>query len=202
MNTQAIKEVLEQSVLGLDIVLQVNQISNQLTVIINRSQDSSSLDVNYAEMADTLMTVLISLNLPEIKDVKFFGRQVGMGKPEWQTLKNLNSKSSVLISSSKVLNNNLSQFQAIASKFELVKETVSVLALVGILLVLLSNAILGQKLQPVVWEYKIESINDLVFSSTMNRLGEDGWDLVFARRAKDSTIDSFSYECIFKRPRK
>jgi hypothetical protein len=33
----------------------------------------------------------------------------------------------------------------------------------------------------------------------MNELGEEGWELVFARRAQDSITDEFSYECIFKR---
>ncbi len=48
------------------------------------------------------------------------------------------------------------------------------------------------------WEYMIESPSDYTFSSTMDRYGEQGWELVFARRASDSS-GSMSYECIFKR---
>jgi hypothetical protein len=47
--------------------------------------------------------------------------------------------------------------------------------------------------------YYIESVPDTGFSKEMNRLGADGWELVFARRAKDSDSDSFAYEMIFKR---
>lgn len=49
------------------------------------------------------------------------------------------------------------------------------------------------------WEYTIESVPDLTFSQTMDALGKQGWELVFARRAQDSLSDKFSYECIFKR---
>lgn len=48
------------------------------------------------------------------------------------------------------------------------------------------------------WEYKIESVNDDAFALHMRRLGEDGWDLAFARRASDGR-DNMMYECIFKR---
>jgi len=36
----------------------------------------------------------------------------------------------------------------------------------------------------------------------MNQMGTEGWELVFARRAQDSTTDEFSYEVIFKRAKK
>lgn len=50
------------------------------------------------------------------------------------------------------------------------------------------------------WEYMIDSIPDSIFTTIMNLHGEDGWELVFARRASNID-DSFSYEVIFKRPR-
>jgi len=53
------------------------------------------------------------------------------------------------------------------------------------------------------WEYKIVAIPDAVFEVAMNKLGEDGWELVFARRASDGSSYSpqFSYEVIVKRPK-
>jgi hypothetical protein len=57
-------------------------------------------------------------------------------------------------------------------------------------------------LRPVQqWEYMIESPSDYSFSTTMDRYGREGWELVFARRATDSSGHP-SYECIFKRPKK
>lgn len=51
----------------------------------------------------------------------------------------------------------------------------------------------------MVWEYRIESVPDLSFDETMNEFGDEGWELVFARRAQNSITKDFSYECIFKR---
>lgn len=64
---------------------------------------------------------------------------------------------------------------------------------------------LNQKIDaPVQWEYKIESFPDRFFDQRMNTMGRDGWELVFARRASDGSDYSptFSYEMIFKRPKK
>ena len=50
------------------------------------------------------------------------------------------------------------------------------------------------------WEYKIESPSDYTFKSEMNVWGEDGWELVFARRATSRGYKGDPmYECIFKR---
>lgn len=50
------------------------------------------------------------------------------------------------------------------------------------------------------WEYMIDSIPDSIFTTIMNLHGENGWELVFARRASNID-DTFAYEVIFKRPR-
>ncbi|MBI1356600.1 MAG: hypothetical protein GC160_19845 [Acidobacteria bacterium] len=49
------------------------------------------------------------------------------------------------------------------------------------------------------WEYQIASVPDESWSETMKVAGDNGWDLVFARRAvgKDDTA---AYEMIFRRP--
>ncbi|MBT9585164.1 hypothetical protein IV102_17605 [bacterium] len=36
------------------------------------------------------------------------------------------------------------------------------------------------------WEYTIESVADLEFEAGMRKLGEEGWEIVFARRASGS----------------
>lgn len=56
------------------------------------------------------------------------------------------------------------------------------------------------------WEYKIENIPDEGFQTEIDKLGDGGWELVFARRASSEVGDplkdkpKFSYEMIFKRP--
>jgi hypothetical protein len=52
--------------------------------------------------------------------------------------------------------------------------------------------------QPTQFEYMVDSIPDLEWGSKAQELGKEGWELVFARRARDSA-DSFLYECIFQR---
>ena len=51
------------------------------------------------------------------------------------------------------------------------------------------------------WEYTIESPDDLFIEDELERLGAQGWELVFARRATSDITDGVSYEMIFKRRR-
>ena len=39
------------------------------------------------------------------------------------------------------------------------------------------------------WEYKISSFKDEEFASEMNKAGEEGWELVFARRSVQAKSD-------------
>ena len=62
------------------------------------------------------------------------------------------------------------------------------------------------KPDPIKWEYKIQTIPDASFGLTMDTLGLKRWELVFARRASESSTSyysspTFSYEVIFKRPK-
>ena len=50
------------------------------------------------------------------------------------------------------------------------------------------------------WEYAVEVPPDIGFSRQMNRWGEEGWELVSARRASGAGR-TFSYEVIMKRPK-
>lgn len=49
------------------------------------------------------------------------------------------------------------------------------------------------------WEYYIRGIRDSTWTTEMDLLGKNGWELITARRAQDSKGD-MQYECIFKRP--
>ena len=80
-------------------------------------------------------------------------------------------------------------------------EIIIVALLIGVLSMMSWNSFRVEK-----WEFKIEAVNDLTFTTDINKLGEDGWELVFARRASAGSLDSgvkpeFTYEIIFKRRR-
>jgi hypothetical protein len=53
---------------------------------------------------------------------------------------------------------------------------------------------------PAKWEYDVVSIGDLEWDSKGLELGSEGWEILTARRASDSS-NNFSYECIVKRPK-
>lgn len=79
--------------------------------------------------------------------------------------------------------------------------------LTGLLIANVACALLLFKLLPEAeasvipkFEYKVESVADLSFSTEMDALGAQGWEMVAARRAQGSLHD-MSYEMIFKRPK-
>ena len=49
------------------------------------------------------------------------------------------------------------------------------------------------------FEYKMEHVNYLSWDLTMTSLGDAGWELVFARHARDPVTEVWGYESIFKR---
>lgn len=53
--------------------------------------------------------------------------------------------------------------------------------------------------QPTQFEYMVDSIPDLEWGTKAQKLGEEGWELVFARRATGSGSGDYMYECIFQR---
>lgn len=51
------------------------------------------------------------------------------------------------------------------------------------------------------WEYMIESPSDIALEFALRRLGDDGWEIVSARRAVIEGGGGASYEMILKRPK-
>jgi hypothetical protein len=77
-----------------------------------------------------------------------------------------------------------------------------VILLLLVVIALLSFDLFGSRIGAVPkWEYRIESPSDSAFDTEMEKLGEEGWELVFARRATTSTGVTASYEMIFRRQR-
>jgi hypothetical protein len=80
------------------------------------------------------------------------------------------------------------------------------MVVIGLLIVLLG--VQGWMLlrPPQKWEYKILPIADEIFTTQMQQLGDEGWEIVTARRAstgpENSSKPIFAYEIIFKRPKR
>ena len=207
-SVQEVQSILSSCLANKNLALQVNQTGNQLSVMINRSVNQSAID--YESVAETLMAKLRSLNLPNVNTVKLYGRAANTKQVEWQTSHPLitetakpsvssfsNGNASIAISQKPK-----SKFQGYLEQFSQYANVTSAASLLGLLLLLGFNTFAGQKTQAVVYEYKIASVPDLTFTETMNVQGSEGWELVFARRAKESSSDDFTYECIFKRVKK
>ena len=58
---------------------------------------------------------------------------------------------------------------------------------------------LAHSITPSKWEYRLETPSDYRFEDTMKDLGDEGWELVNARRATSKYKSGASYEMIFKK---
>jgi hypothetical protein len=79
-----------------------------------------------------------------------------------------------------------------------------VVTLLGAIVVLLGITLLLSLVETALpqWEYRMISVKDLAFRETLDQLGEEGWELAFARRV--ASQDGWGqpegvYECIMKR---
>ena len=78
------------------------------------------------------------------------------------------------------------------------------LTVIGLLTAMLIAQLFGltsTKTSITHWEYTVESPSDVTLKKEFQRLGDEGWELVFARRASSEYREVTSYEMIFKRPK-
>ncbi len=91
MITEDIKSLITETLQRPELSLQVNQTSQQLSIVINRPKD---LEVDYEELATIILEAFLDKLMPEdatsIDAVKFFGRIKGQSKQEWQKVQKLN----------------------------------------------------------------------------------------------------------------
>lgn len=71
--------------------------------------------------------------------------------------------------------------------------------MVGFLIFPVVRALFGAVF-PQRWEYGVVAVSDYTFTDDMNKLGDQGWEVVSARRAVGE-FSSAKYELILKRPR-
>ncbi|NJO63038.1 MAG: hypothetical protein HC836_33910 [Richelia sp. RM2_1_2] len=83
----------------------------------------------------------------------------------------------------------------------MLRELINTALLGGIVGILVLNLLWQPQTKNVQYEYKIDSFSDVLFDTSINQLGDEGWELVFARRALTGGEYSREgiYECIFRR---
>lgn len=207
MSSHKLQALLNPIAQSKKIGLQLNESNDQLTVVLNRLPTSNP-DVDYSDLAEKIILALRDASFPHIRTVRFYGRKQGAKQTEWKsscelTLSSLHTLGNIdklpkeeISKESNLRKNSIRKF---LRSFDLSQNSIMMVTLIGILGILLTNTLIGNKPETVAWEYQIESVPDILFDTTMNKLGTEGWELVFARRASDPTTDDFSYECIFKR---
>ncbi|MEH2295524.1 type IV pilin-like G/H family protein [Nostoc sp.] len=158
-------------------------------------------------VVDFIRNGITELKAEVIKRVVLHGRITGKKTPLWRESFEMHSNVTPQQEESESINSkiNISISEGIASFLNVVqgrRELINTVLLLGIMIVLTTNLFTTNKSRPIFWEYKIESINDVVFDATMDRMGSNGWELTSARRALSGEGSSSQglYEVILKRP--
>ena len=82
---------------------------------------------------------------------------------------------------------------------EITSRLAVLLVLVILVLILLKVDIFpSPKPEPVRYEYTVATPNDFFLETELNKMGRQGWQVVFARRAMDA-LNIASYEMILMR---
>ncbi|MBD2137779.1 hypothetical protein H6F32_09290 [Anabaena sp. FACHB-1237] len=194
--TQAISTLMNKALETKGITTKVN-ISGESITVIGESQEI----IEQSFFVDYVRKVIEKLELP-VKRLYIRGQITDNKNPIWRQTINLEAEIPKPVINTE--NSGISK-----AKFDIFKiliqfsEIINTALLAGILGILLFNLWWQPQPKTVEWEYKIESFEDVIFDSSMNRMGNEGWELVFARRALTGGEYSSRgiYECIFRRPK-
>ncbi|MTJ14785.1 hypothetical protein FJR11_19835 [Anabaena sp. UHCC 0187] len=196
-DVQAIATLMNKALLPKGITVQINITGESITVI-----GESKETIEQSFFIDYVNKAIEKLKLPTVKRLYIRGQITGNKNPVWRQTINLQTE--ILKPVVNTENNSTSK-----SKFDIFniliqfREIINTILLGGILGILVFNLWWEQQPKTVEWDYKIESFEDVIFDSGMNRMGNEGWELVSARRAltgPDADRRGI-YECIFRRPK-
>jgi hypothetical protein len=200
-DTQAIVSLMNKALEPKGITVQVSIKDDSLTITAEAKEvPEQSFFVDYVQKS------IAKLNLARIKFLYIRGQGTGSKFPTWRQTINLkenevlptpiiNAQTSSV--NSKAKTNQFNIFNILVQ----FREVINTVFLGGILGILVFNLWWQRQPKDLQYEYKIESFDDIVFDIGINKLGDEGWELVFARRAL--TGEEYSrkgiYECIFRR---
>lgn len=194
-DTQAISALMNKALENKGITTKVN-ISGESITVIGESQET----IEQSFFVDYVRKVIDKLELSTIKRLYIRGQITNNKTPVWRQTINLEPEipKSIINPENSVISKPKFDVFNILIQF---REIINTALLIGILTTLLFSLHWEPQPKTVEWEYKIESFEDILFDSGMNRMGNEGWELVSARRAL--TGEEYSrrgiYECIFKR---
>jgi hypothetical protein len=195
-NTQAITTLMNKALETKEITVQISITGKSMTII-----GESQANVEQSFFVDYVRQTIKELKLSTVKTVYIKGQITDTKNPIWTQIIDLEDEILAQNGQSNFVSQfNNSQVFNILIQF---REIINTIFLGGILGILFFNLFWEQQPKTVEWEYKTESFEDTMFDSSINRIGQEGWELVFARRAL--TGEDYSrrgiYECIFKRPK-
>ena len=199
-NTQAITTLMNKALETKEITVQVSITGKSMTII-----GESQANVEQSFFVDYVRQTIKELKLSTVKTVYIRGQITDTKNPIWTQIIDLKDEILAQNDAQNGQSNFVSQFNN-SQVFNILiqfREIINTIFLGGILGILFFNLFWEQQPKTVEWEYKTESFEDTMFDSSINRIGQEGWELVFARRAL--TGEDYSrrgiYECIFKRPK-
>lgn len=201
-DTQAIVSLMNKALEPKKITVKASIKDDSFTIIAEAKEvPEQSFFVDYVQ------TSIAKLQLRKIQFLYIRGQVTGSKFPAWRQTINLKENevlqtpiinTQTTSANSKAKSNQFNIFNILIQ----CREIINTVFLGGILGILVFNLWWQQQPKNLQYEYKIESFEDLVFDTGINRLGDEGWELVFARRAL--TGEEYSrrgiYECIFRRP--
>lgn len=197
-NTQAITTLMNQALETKEITVQISITGRSMTIV-----GESQANIEQSFFVDYVRQTIKKLKLSTVKTMYIKGQITDTKTPIWTQIIDLEDEMLIQNGQSNFVSQlNHSQVFNILIQF---REIINTIFLGGILGILFFNLFWFWEQQPktVEWEYKTESFEDAMFDSSINRIGQQGWELVFARRAL--TGGDYSrrgiYECIFKRPK-
>lgn len=210
-NTQALATLMNRQLQPKNINIKTS-FANGCLLVIAESDEAPEQRV----LVDFIRKGITNLKPEAIKQVVIQGRSNGNTTPTWRDsfdlqLPNLSTQGDSLLSNNTKNNSNKSSIRISESNrlanllksFVNFQEVLNTAFLLGILLVLTVNLLANSKPKVTAWEYKIETIDDVTFNSTIQQLGSEGWELASARRAVsgEGATSEGVYEVIFKRPK-
>ena len=128
--------------------------------------------------------------------------EVNESKKDSDGNKNENSTAKAIVEAVGVANNNLKEGVGAAitdAKANKLGKIFLLLVVQLLIIGIIQFASLMHSVTARKWDYRLVAPSDYLFEGTMKDLGNEGWELVNARRATSKHKNGASYEMIFKK---